>query len=413
MRAKSLAIVLGTLWASPLLAEESLTAEDVRAIVDARILEIEAAHEQRLREMGWTASATTTAPPDGTQGKATPLPVLVDPKNGRFADSQGVMAGVGQSTLDRDVSAGKRAELSAGSDGSRASIRAVWDHSHRWAGAANFSSTSVNASAPLDKGGSGQTSLASLDALSNGFELGVNFSRFRMRGQLSPFDRDGALYPRVREICKYSGAKQCDDDQIAAGLEAKGEHALLAEFLGYFQRADSTDSIWGLKAKVGQSTFDYFELPTLQKRDETELPWSAGAYYALVSRTRRTLYSFGVDYQESYKASSTATACPLPDYVTHLQCVTGSLAGPGKKEKHLASVEMRHQFEGGTWFPDGVGMSLKFTRDFNNNESGVDLPLYLFRSDKGFLTGGIRAGWTDTDQFNGGVFVGTDFGVLP
>jgi hypothetical protein len=66
----------------------------------------------------------------------------------------------------------------------------------------------------------------------------------------------------------------------------------------------------------------------------------------------------------------------------------------------------------GRWLFGSRAVGLKVVHDFKNDNWGVDVPLYLFPNDKGMFSGGLRFGWTDTDQLSAGVFVGVPFKLL-
>jgi hypothetical protein len=84
--------------------------------------------------------------------------------------------------------------------------------------------------------------------------------------------------------------------------------------------------------------------------------------------------------------------------------VTGSFGAPKETEQHLISLSGRTEIA-------GAGVGFKITHDVKSGDSGVDLPIYLFKDDKRNLNGGLRFGWTNTDQFSAGLFVGSTFDI--
>ncbi len=318
----------------------------------------------------------------------------------------------GNATFERNAAPGLSGfEIVTGTDAGRASIRYGRDDSNSKDGNGVFTSQALTASAPLDKKDPKYTNIATLDGLTNSFELAYSLSRYRMSGVVSPLGPDGKWRLRVKEICGISGATLCDEDSVAEGLKQKGKLDLLPEYTSYFEKRGARDYVYGFKVRTGHEQFEFFDVPSLEKQGRSDMPWGAAAFYGIVLPSVSTMVTGSVELQQSYKTALSATACPLPGDATYVRCVTGSLAPPQSKRKHLLSLEARRQFES-TLLPDGIGVSLKVVHDFKNDETGVDLPLFLFHNDKNALNGGIRFGWSNTDQFSAGIFVGSDFKVI-
>jgi hypothetical protein len=395
-------------------AQSSLSPEQrdevLRMIAQDREKTREEIRREVVAELAAKADADANADGSSQETQVEPLPSIEtgsqNAASAAFFKGQG-----GDSLYDRDASSGKSGfQIVAGSDASRASVRWGRDVSGRQKGI--FTSETLTASAPLDKKDPKSTNLVTLDGLTSGFELAYNFSRYRMNGLVSPLGPDGRPLPRVLEICKISGAAQCDEESVANGLKEKGRLELLPEFSAYFEQPNFKDSVFGFKMRVGYENFEFYETPVLAKDTRSEIPWGVGAYYGLVLPRQRMFLSASAEVQQSYKAATAVTACPLPGTAGFVKCVTGSLAPPQSKQKQLLSFEARREIESLGPLGHDIGVSLKLVHDFKNDETSVDLPVYLFRSDKNLLNGGFRIGWSSTDQFNAAIFVGSDFNVI-
>ena len=86
-------------------------------------------------------------------------------------------------------------------------------------------------------------------------------------------------------------------------------------------------------------------------------------------------------------------------------CVSGRLGAPQNDWNRLLWVEARSA----VW---RVPFSFRVTREFEDRETGIDMPIYLLHDPDGAFTGGIRFGWTSEDGADAGVFVGTGFDVF-
>lgn len=355
------------------------------------------------------ASSEAAAP--ATNESPGALPTRVEPASRPESSAEFLQTTSPSTPYDRDVAAGTSGfQAIAGTDGSRASIRWGRDYAGAYKGDGRFTSQAVTMSAPLDKRDPKTTNLATLDGLSNAFELAYSFSRYRMTGVKSILDSSGQISPRVRELCAISKAEQCDDNSIYAGL-MRNAPELSEEFLQYADPPGAMDHLYGFKLRAGHERFDYFLTPSLAKAKTDEVPWGISAFYGVLLPHSRLLLTAGAEIQQSYKASPSLTACPTDDTADYLSCVTGSLMRPQSQRKHLLSFEARTQL--GSLGPiEDVGLSLRLSHDFKDHATGVDMPIYLFKSEKSGLVGGVRFGWSSTDDLSAGIFVGGDFNVI-
>ena len=188
-------------------------------------------------------------------------------------------------------------------------------------------------------------------------------------------------------------AKDAADPNAAAAKRIAADFAL-------------TGRTWvqGFRLKAGYDDFTFYDAANLAKHTQDEVPWSTGVFAGVLSGT--SYYSAGLDYQRSYKAATAGVACPAAAENSAVTlCVNGPLGAPTPKEKHLVTLE-------GRWLLGTRAVGAKLVHDFRNDHWGVDVPVYLFPNEKGPLSGGLRFGWTDTDKFSAGIFVGVPFKLL-
>jgi hypothetical protein len=298
-------------------------------------------------------------------------------------------------------------QLSAGTDTQRASIRLGRERSFQSGeGLAVFDSVALTVSAPLSKPDTGITNLATLDGFANASELALTYSRWSVEGLRNPARVGPERMAQRDKICASAGIKDgepCDFPAVKEGLKKAGHDEYYPAYRALFwDLADAKRWTYGGTLRVGHEAYDYFG-PDLAKTNDTELPWGAKAYVGFMPRGTEVFVAIGAEWQQSHQAVPPQTACTNAS-TPILSCVTGSLSAPRSKIKHLLTTEARGELA-------GVGLALKMTHDFKNDESGVDLPIYLFRNEGGQFSGGIRAGWTSTDDLSFGVFVGTPFTI--
>ena len=163
-------------------------------------------------------------------------------------------------------------------------------------------------------------------------------------------------------------------------------------------------NIFGLKSKIGRDNFKFKEASTFKDKDETESPWSITAYY--YRKIGRAVYGGGLEYQDSYSGNNKTQICTpavVPENAT--SCTNVVIGKPIQTRRKLAYAEFR-------WANTEMNFAIapKITRDFENDEMGVLLPIYLMRDKKDALTGGVSLGWqSETDEVTASIFVGKAF----
>jgi hypothetical protein len=262
----------------------------------------------------------------------------------------------------------------------------------------------VSFSAPAEK--EGLTNIATLDGFANSTELKFERTIWRVSGELN---RPGTLPERYNQFCRDAGLDiRCDSETVRDKLSEQGKTDLLAEFEDFMDDPNMRIQTWGGQFKIGHQEFDFFD-PLLIKQDTNEIYWGVGAHYGWIPKHSSVLLHVGADWQRSYSPAKTGTACAAVDQ-SLFSCVTGALSAPSEKTKQLVYVEARGAISKPEWLTgpgEQMGISLRATHDFRNDEIGVDLPLYLLQAKDGGFTGGVRLGWTSTDQFGVGVFFGS------
>jgi len=373
-----------------------------RAQVRAEVVaEMHAAQEKKEP----AATSRVQEPPANLLRTESPGANAQTPQNAQFTP-------VGlNSVLDREVSESpSNFQISGGTDDTSASIRLASEKSYMEGSTGIFSTTAWTMSAPLDKGGQGYTNIATLDGLSNGFRLAFNYSKFITTEFRNPAQDDGTFTPAYLALCGDAGIdtkkspEKCTRGAIQRGLENAGLQNRIRDLDAQFEGPRAWRWSYGYKASVGRDSFDYFVPTALTKATAIREPWGVGTFVSFVPPGHESLFSASLEFQRSYKAAKSKVNCPASDGSAAVECVNGSIGGPQNKDKHLVALEYRSVML-------DKGYSVRLTHDFRNDETGVDVPIYLVQDSAGKLNGGLRLGWTNTDKFTFGVFVGSAFGI--
>lgn len=303
-------------------------------------------------------------------------------------------------------------QIIASNEGARASLKLDQSSSDGDAkGSGEYWSRSMVFSAPVDKNDKVGTGLIGLDGLTNNFEFTYNVSRIRTKPLGKWQDGQPSLLFAMPEACRSLDIpiNECEHStllRVAHANSGSTNQRLAIKAKDIIDRFAVPGYAWvqGLRLKAGYDDFTFFDPTTLQKRSQDEVPWGVGLFGGVLAGT--SYYTVGIDYQRGYKAAASGTACPVPaEGATVTRCVSGALGEPSSNERQLLNFE-------GRWLIGESAIGAKLVHDFKNDFWGIDVPVYLFPNDKGLLSGGLRFGWTNTEQFSAGIFVGVPFKLL-
>lgn len=320
------------------------------------------------------------------------------------------------SVLDREVrSPGAAIEVNASTSKNNVAFQVGQDiSSFLGENNARFLTWSLRASSPTGSQDS-TTTIATLDGLANSTKLALNLNHFFLTNLKDPGkpenkkDRDTAF-----KICKLIGKENgCSTNDIKVGLKnptlnlsTEEQEEIFKKFKYLFYKPNSWNFGYNLNAEVGYENFEFIDSTTQEKQDQSETPWSVGASFSVNPPIKfPLLFKLGFKYQEAFKASSSQIVCPPSNGTDSVTCNNGIFSGPNQRENLQLSFETRSILK-------GSALSLLVTHDFENDETGIDLPIYIVSDKKGNLNGGLRFGWTsvdDDDDFSAGVFVGSNF----
>lgn len=313
--------------------------------------------------------------------------------------------------IDSSVDGGRnRFAISAASESNRASVRLnrnrSWGEKNGEAEDKFFSNFSATFSAPIDKQSS-YTNLATLDGFANSSEVALRYTKMYATGARNPFGAGGSVSPQLAAWFKETGVPEDiandDGDAVRAYLREAGLAHKIPELEAFLWAPEAKRWLYGASLKLGSEKFEYTVPASTTKDSVQEQPWAIGLFAGLLPTSWNDLYlGFGLEYQQTFKAATSRTVCPAVTTNEVLECTTNPYGPPSERDKLLLSIEARRMFKK---FP----AVLKLTHDLRNDETGLDLPIFLLNDTAGGYSSGVRIGWTDTDQFSFGVFFGSDF----
>jgi hypothetical protein len=278
-----------------------------------------------------------------------------------------------------------------------------------------FSNVSLTAETPLSKN-KALTDLATLDGLANSTTLTLKGTWFRAQRRF-PADQEiagfqTAIKEKLRaqnptknppKFCEEQGADQKDCLILSSATVEKYIPEALEAFQDTFW-GEGASWLFGGSATIGQESFEYFGTTTdMSTTKDNEHPMALGAHVAMVLPGNGGLVTLGYRLEESYKAQDPLTRCPPDGSEPFVECKAAAAGQPKETDASVAFVEYRRRF-------GLLAVAPRISRDFDADVTGIDVPVFLWTSDKGGLNGGLRAGWRDdTNDTVVGVFVGATF----
>lgn len=282
---------------------------------------------------------------------------------------------------------------------------------------ASATTWSLVASSPVAK--SGDTSIGSLDSFTDASSLRFRVGRlFVSMPNLLRTDRYLAFIDKATHACEaaakdQAGRRACQETDVDEAFIRKWAPEGIPEYV----RLTSTRFLaWGYGAEgtVGYRKFRFIEAPGTSEASSEKVPWGARLYGTVLPSPDLAVVA-SIAYQQGFEEQKTRTICPTGTPGSNVICAVGPNGRPDSVEKVLLALEGRKLFDLSQGpFQNGIvdrfGIAPQVAYDANNDDFGIDVPVYLTADDKGNLIGGIRFGYeTGESGFNAGVFVGSSF----
>jgi hypothetical protein len=165
----------------------------------------------------------------------------------------------------------------------------------------------------------------------------------------------------------------------------------------------------GFNADIGRQQVKYVDTANFIEIENTRTPWSLNAFAGLIGSDYSWSARANYTYINKFDDADEGEFClPNLDPMAEEDCLTGPLGEPTEDTTSLVSLEVRKRFRfkvGNGEVPLAIAPQVTF--DFDENEFGIDVPVYLTSNNEGQLNGGIRFGYRSDDKdFAVGIFIG-------
>jgi len=274
----------------------------------------------------------------------------------------------------------------------------------------------VNASAPLSED-EPRSAVLQLDGLANKSKVGVEWRYGQQR--LPSREAMATLTSELAAICLATNPTP-EKPAVDTGLVLQGcsiaelrkkSPAAAAAIDTYFPRR----AAWyvSLKGDVGPETFKFSDATTFASTDERK--WSGSGAVVVGFLTPQNLYVAGsVRFDRTYEAAKSQALCTIGALDQITACPNKIVGGPAEKTLKVTEVELRKYLPPIAGLTFGVAGIVR--RDWKQDDTTVEVPLYFLKDKEGGLSGGVSGGyvWSSDKDTKGArftVFVGQTFGL--
>lgn len=247
----------------------------------------------------------------------------------------------------------------------------------RWSRNSGTSAFSALLAVPIDEK-EGRSVVADLDGLAKALSLSGSYTKY--------FTGDIPDPSAQRAICqRLSIENTCDNDHV----DQAGTPADVRAF-NYASLTNAWTPFVSFETKIGRQNVDYFDVATLAKQEDSELPWAVTAGGGLLGLSSVVIMRAKI--QKAVKEKDKVSYCTPSEIDARTEdCAVLPFGAPAMETSTVLSLEYRR-------FYRFVAISPLLSHDLKNDETGVDVPVYFMRDAAGQFTGGVRFGYTTKDD---------------
>ena len=279
---------------------------------------------------------------------------------------------------------------------------------------------SLSVSSPLGDGNTSRT-LATLDGVSTGPSVTVEFGI----GRTFDFTNPGEIVQKQREGIEIAHTMCLEKKRSQPALTCKkpdinkdDPQSYIASHAPSFYSKSLTSkakTFWvRSEATLGYDNLNYLDVSDLSSQNTDVFQYNLGLSATYVSFERNGALTGGIEYQSSFDEADEAIIClPNSDMTDPVNCASGRPEEPTRDTKWIGSLEYRYLLNEFDIAGRNLGFAPRLTYDFEDNTTGVSLPIFLSPKDSSDVSTGLNLGWRDdTDDLTVGIFIGGAFNLI-
>jgi hypothetical protein len=222
-------------------------------------------------------------------------------------------------------------------------------------------------------------------------------------------ENPAARQTAVAKYLKAGGSLPIADPEICLIANIEDDPKLVTEFLNLLLDPSKIRyAAFGIEGSIAPKSYTYFNQDTLDKKiNSSETDYSLSVFYRQTfGAIPNKSWTFGARYENNFNESGVQNICSLLAVGgTDQVCSDKRIGAPTETEKTVLFLDYGRRF-----MSNKGAMRLKVSRDLDNDITGVELPVWYVRDDKGALSGGVQFDWNDMEDDLGiSVFIATPF----
>lgn len=161
---------------------------------------------------------------------------------------------------------------------------------------------------------------------------------------------------------------------------------------------------------IGGDSFSFRDPNSFATQSERELSFATSAFYGFKPKAGgRKFFGVGAEYKEEFVAPNSSIRCQPSDPDEIVEC-TNAVFGPPQKQIDAKIFGVAR------YLLNDVAIEFRAAYDGQDNEWGVELPIYLISDESNRLNGGIRFAYDSddgqgNDDFKVGIFISQPFSL--
>lgn len=159
---------------------------------------------------------------------------------------------------------------------------------------------------------------------------------------------------------------------------------------------------WGGDATAAHENFTFTTNENLANdltQKETDI--AARAYFGQVL-SLSSLYEIGYRYEKSFQSEKETEVCTMLADSTS-SCRDIAIGAPTEIKKHIAFASYRK-------INSNYAINVTLSHDIENDQTGIQVPIWFRKSEKGIFNGGVQVDWTsEGDEIMFSVFLNSPF----
>lgn len=242
---------------------------------------------------------------------------------------------------------------------------------------------------PLNKG-TKEAQPLDLEGLGSGTSREFSAHRLNWRG---PSEEEQAEYT---DLClTHAKAPTCDISDLPQSLRPRARR---------LQHLTDTPWLVGVSGSISRTTFDYQD-PPLSSQSANETSWSGIARLGYYTEAFGFIIGRYSQKRAFHPGSGPTELCSPLSGTESLTCSDVVLRKPIANSARAVSLEFRRGYGNGLALAPVISREMKA-----GGITTVTVPVYFLRTEKGGLSGGVKAGWqSDSRDVTIAVSVGTVF----